>query len=177
MYGIYDLKEYETCVGMFDTISEVAKFFKTTKGTILPYVTRKQLRGSRYLIVKVNEFDYKFVIHNRLPSLNDYVDACRYNKYQAAAFKKRVDSLICYEIRSQLNDVHIEKPVIVHLHFIEENKKRDVDNVYSASKYILDALVKMEVLKNHNPKHVVDIKYSHEYARESKVIVELEEIE
>ena len=118
---------------------------------------------------------YEFVIGSRLPSLNDYVDVCRYNKYQAASFKKRVDNLICYEIRSQLN-VQIEKAVIVHLHFIEENKKRDVDNVYSASKYILDALVKMKVLKNDSPKHVVDIKYSHEYAKESKVIVELEEI-
>lgn len=119
---------------------------------------------------------HSFIINNRLPSLNDYVDVCRFNKYQAASFKKRIDNLICYEIRSQLN-VHIEKPVIVHLHFIEENKKRDVDNVYSASKYILDALVKMKVLKNDNPKHVIDIKYSHEYAKESKVIVELEEID
>lgn len=120
---------------------------------------------------------YSFEIQNRLPSLNDYVDVCRYNKYQAAAFKKRVDNLICYEIRSQLANVHIEKAVIVNLHFIEENKKRDVDNVYSASKYILDALVKMKVLKNDSPKHVVDIKYSHEYAKESKVIVKLEEID
>ena len=120
---------------------------------------------------------YSFEIQNRLPSLNDYVDVCRYNKYQAAVFKKRVDNLICYEIRSQLANVHIEKAVIVNLHFIEENKKRDVDNVYSASKYILDALVKMKVLKNDSPKHVVDIKYSHEYAKESKVIVKLEEID
>lgn len=120
---------------------------------------------------------YSFEIQNRLPSLNDYVDVCRYNKYQAAAFKKRVDNLICYEIRSQLANVQIGKAVIVNLHFIEENKKRDVDNVYSASKYILDALVKMKVLKNDSPKHVVDIKYSHEYAKESKVIVKLEEID
>ena len=119
---------------------------------------------------------HEFVIGQRLPSLNDYIDACRFNKYQAAAFKKRVDSLICFEIRLQLK-VHIKKPVIVHLHFVEENRKRDVDNVYSASKYILDALVKRKVLENDNPKHVVDIKYSHEYAKESKVIVKLEEIE
>lgn len=120
---------------------------------------------------------YSFTINSRLPSLNDYIDVCRFNKYQAAAFKKRIDNLICYEIRSQLNGVHIENPVIVHLNFVEENKKRDVDNVYSASKYILDALVKMKVLKNDNPKHVKDIFYSHEYAKESKVIVELEEVE
>ena len=119
---------------------------------------------------------HEFVIGQRLPSLNEYIDICRYNKYKAATFKARVDSLICFEIRQQLK-VQIEKPVIVHLHFIEENKKRDIDNVYSASKYILDALVKRKVLINDNPKHVVDIKYSYEYAKESKVIVRLEEIE
>lgn len=177
MYGVYDLKNEEMCIGMFDTISEVAKFFKTTKGTILPYVTRKHLRENRYLIVKVNEFDYKFTIHNRLPSLNDYIDVCRFNKYHAASFKKRIDNLICYEIRKQLDNVQIEKPVIVHIHFIEENKKRDIDNVYSASKYILDALVKMKVLANDNPKHVVDIKYYHEYEKKSRVIVEIEEVD
>lgn len=120
---------------------------------------------------------YIFTIGHRLPSLNDYVDVCRFNKYQAATFKKNVDSLISYEILTQLKDLQIKKQVYVHLHFIEENMKRDVDNVYSASKYILDALVKMKVLKNDSPRYVKDIFYSHKYAKESKVIVEIEEIE
>jgi Holliday junction resolvase RusA-like endonuclease len=120
---------------------------------------------------------YSFTINSRLPSLNDYIDVCRFDKYQAAVFKKKIDNLIALYIRSHLRGIHIEKPVIVHLHFVEENRRRDVDNVYSASKYILDALVKMQVLENDNPKHVVDIKYSHEYASKSKVIVKLEEIE
>lgn len=120
---------------------------------------------------------YKFVIEHRLPSLNDYIDVCRFNKYQAASWKKRIDNLIALYIRSQLKGLQIEKQVIIHIHFIEENMKRDVDNVYSASKYIMDALVTMKVLKNDNPKHVKDVIYSHEYAKQSKVIVELEEVE
>jgi Holliday junction resolvase RusA-like endonuclease len=119
----------------------------------------------------------KFEIGQRLPSLNDYIDICRYNKYQAATWKKRIDNLIALYIRSHLKGLHIEKQIYVHIHFIEENMKRDVDNVYSASKYIMDALVKMKVLDNDNPKHVKDIFYTHEYAKKSKVIVELEEIE
>lgn len=119
---------------------------------------------------------YSFVIEKRLPSLNDYVDVCRYGKYQAATWKKRIDNLIALYIRSQLKGLQIEKQVYVHIHFVEENMRRDVDNVYSASKYILDALVKMKVLKNDNPKHVKDIFYSHEYAKQSKIIVRLEEI-
>ncbi len=120
---------------------------------------------------------YIFTIGHRLPSLNDYIAQLNNNRYVANDFKRKHDSLICYDILSQLKGLQIEKQVYVHLHFIEENKKRDVDNVYSASKYILDALVKMKVLKNDNPRYVKDIFYSHEYAKESKIIVELEEIE
>ena len=120
---------------------------------------------------------YSFTINSRLPSLNDYVDVCRFNKYQAATFKRKIDNTICLYIKSQLKGVHIDKQVIVYLDFVEENKKRDVDNVYSASKYILDALVKMKVLKNDNPKHVKDIKYSIDYGDNSQITVRIEEIE
>lgn len=120
---------------------------------------------------------YEFLINHRLPSLNDYIDQCRFNKYTAATFKRGIDNLIIAEIYQQLKGVHITKPVIVHLHFVEENKKRDVDNVYSAAKYILDALVKRKVLENDNPKYVVDVKYTHEYAKKSYIVVTLQEIE
>ena len=36
----------------------------------------------------------KFTISGRLPSLNDYINVCRHNKYKAAAFKKRIDTQI-----------------------------------------------------------------------------------
>jgi Holliday junction resolvase RusA-like endonuclease len=116
---------------------------------------------------------YKFTINSKLPSLNDYIDACRRNKYKAAAFKKNTEDLIGYEIRNQLNGLKIKQPVIVGLHFIEENKRRDVDNVYSAAKYVLDALVKAKVLLNDSPKYVEDVKPTIEYGKTSKVIVTL----
>lgn len=120
---------------------------------------------------------YQFIINSRLPSLNDYIDQCRFNKYTAAKFKKKIDNLIVAEIYQQLRGVHITKPVIVTLHFVEENRKRDVDNVYSASKYILDALVKTKVLENDNPKHVVDITYTLGYEKKSYIVVTLQELE
>ena len=120
---------------------------------------------------------YKFIINRRLPSLNDYINKCKHNTRIAASFKRNWDNLICYEILSQLKDLQINKQVYVHIHYIEENMKRDIDNIYSASKYILDALVKMKVLKNDSPRYVKDIFNSYEYAQESMVIVELEEIE
>lgn len=120
---------------------------------------------------------YKFTINRRLPSLNDYINKCKHNTRIAAAFKKNWDNLICYEILSQQKGLQIKKPVYVHIHYIEENMKRDIDNIYSASKYILDALVKIKVLENDSPRYVKDVFSSHEYAKTSKVIVEIEEIE
>lgn len=120
---------------------------------------------------------YQFTIHNRLPSLNDYLNKCKHNRHIAAKFKMIIDRQIYCEIKNQLQDLKIEKPVIIHVTWIEENKRRDVDNVYSAIKYIQDALVKAEVLKNDNKKHVIDVKNEIYYAEQSCVIVELEEIE
>lgn len=55
MYGVYDLKNYEMCVGMFDTPQEVANFFNTSKVTILSYISKKQIRAKRYEIIKIDE--------------------------------------------------------------------------------------------------------------------------
>jgi len=120
---------------------------------------------------------YRFEIHRRLPSLNDYIHKINHNRFVGNKFKQDIQEDICWEIKAQLKNLKIEKPVILHITWIEENKKRDVDNVYSAVKYIQDALVEMQVLKNDGKKYVVDVKHSIEYANQSKVIVELKELE
>lgn len=120
---------------------------------------------------------YKFEIHRRLPSLNDYIHKINRNRFIGNKFKQDIQDEICWEIKAQLKNLKIEKPVTIHITWIEENKKRDVDNVYSAVKYIQDALVQMQVIKNDSKKYVVDVKHNIEYAKESKVIVELAEVE
>lgn len=119
---------------------------------------------------------YRFEIHRRLPSLNDYIHKINRNRYVGNKFKQDIQASICWEIKMQLKKVRIDKPIILHITWIEENKRRDVDNVYSAIKYIQDSLVKMQVIKNDNSKNIVDVKHEIRYAKESKVIVELEEI-
>lgn len=119
---------------------------------------------------------YKFIIHRRLPSLNDYIHKINRNRYAGNKFKQDIQSYICWEIKTQLDGVRIDKPVIIYITYVEENKRRDVDNVYSAVKYIQDALVQMKVINNDNARSIVDVKSIIEYAKESKVIVELEEV-
>ena len=57
MYAIYDLKDKEQCVAIFNNIKEIAKYFNTTERTIRTAITRKQKRERRYLIVKLKEGD------------------------------------------------------------------------------------------------------------------------
>lgn len=69
-----------------------------------------------------------------------------------------------------------EKAVKIHFRWIEGNKKRDLDNVCFAKKFILDCMVKCGKLKDDNRNHVVSFTDSFDYGKETKVILEIEEV-
>ena len=92
-----------------------------------------------------------FLINMRLPSLNDYVDVNRKNKYEGNKFKSEIDDAIGWRIKQAKvagNLTPKEEPVDVLIDFYEPNRRRDVDNIQSATKYILDALVRQKILQN-----------------------------
>ncbi|AEE95762.1 hypothetical protein [Mahella australiensis] len=92
--------------------------------------------------------EYKLIIPGVLPGLNEYINAERRNKYQAAQMKKQAEHLVITLCRSQLKGVHIEKPVFISYRWIEKNRRRDKSNVAFAKKFLEDGLVKAGVLKN-----------------------------
>lgn len=51
----------------------------------------------------------------------------------------------------------ITYPVEIFIIFYEPNRRRDVDNVYSAQKYILDGLVRAGVLQGDGQRWVRDV--------------------
>jgi len=89
---------------------------------------------------------------------------------------KKEQAYIIWCIKEQLGTLSIDKPVVGHFTWIEENKRRDLDNICFAKKFILDALVQASVLADDNRKIVTNFTDSFEYKDKSKVIVELEEI-
>ncbi len=118
----------------------------------------------------------RFEIPFKLPSLNDYINANRTNPHKGASFKKRVESDIILAIKAQR--VHpITLPCIVSMTFVEGDRRRDVDNVESAKKYILDALVSIGILKGDSPKHVIGAPSFTIYAKGAKVLVCIVECE
>ena len=120
--------------------------------------------------------NYKFEINQRLPSLNEYTNACRTNKFIGAKLKEETEISIWADIKQQLKLTKINSPVKIHFTWIEENKKRDLDNICFAKKFILDALVKSNVLKNDTQNYVIGFSDTFVYNQKSKVIVEIEEI-
>lgn len=87
-------------------------------------------------------------INGTLVNLNDYTKACRTNRYLGAEMKKRMESIVSSHIFQQLDGVQFNEPVRLSFRWYEPNKKRDLDNICFAKKFVLDALVKNGVLVN-----------------------------
>ena len=114
----------------------------------------------------------KIEIPFRLPSLNQYINECRRNKYAGAKMKKQVEGDIGWYINKLPK---YNKPIEIHFHWIEENKKRDLDNVCFANKFLLDSMVKAGKLKDDNRNFVTGFTDTFEYGEESKVILDIKE--
>ncbi len=115
----------------------------------------------------------KIEIPFRLPSLNQYINECRKNRYAGASMKKTVDRDIGYYINKL---PQYKNPIKIHFTWVEENKRRDLDNVCFAKKFILDSMVKAGKLKDDNRNYVVGFEDNFKYDKVSKVILEIEEV-
>lgn len=114
-----------------------------------------------------------FTIKMKLPSLNEYINLCRTNKYKAAKYKADIENDIAIFLRYM---PRYENPIKINFHWVEGNKRRDYDNIAFAKKFILDAMVKTGRLKDDNRKCVTAFTDNFYYSDETKVILEIEEV-
>lgn len=87
-----------------------------------------------------------FVVEGRLPSLNEYINAERRNRFAAAKMKKEWETVLTGYIRK----AHLrrcKRPVVlVYDHYVPD-RRRDRDNIAAiAHKFTQDALVSTGVL-------------------------------
>lgn len=113
-------------------------------------------------------------INMKLPSLNEYINLCRTNKYKAAKFKADIETEIAFYLCKMPK---YKKPIRINFNWIEGNKRRDYDNIAFAKKFILDAMVKAGRLKDDNRKCVTAFQDNFYYGKETKVVLEIEEVE
>lgn len=115
-----------------------------------------------------------FVIKEKLPSLNDVIAKNRANRYVGAKFKADIEKIISVYINNALKKGEIhkqEKPCWIAIEWREKTRRRDVDNIQSSTKFILDSLVKNNVLVDDSRKYVVNVVHSIVSAKENSVKV------
>ena len=110
----------------------------------------------------------------RLPSLNDYIKAINRNKYVGNKMKQEAQLDISFFLKGVKP---VEKPCILHFTWIEKDKRRDLDNIAFAKKFILDALVNDGILKDDSYRYVRGFTDDFKYESNAKIIIEIEEIE
>lgn len=86
-------------------------------------------------------------IGGSLPNLNEYTKANRTNIHVGADMKKQTEKIISAYILQQLRNVKTVERCTIKFVWVEKDKRRDLDNIAFAKKFILDALVKNKILK------------------------------
>lgn len=125
----------------------------------------------KYPKLSLHSVDWEIPL--KLPSLNEYINACRKNAYEGAKLKKQTQEDIMWFVKKLPK---FDKPISIHFHWIEGNKRRDYDNIASAKKFILDAMVKCGKLKDDNRNYVTGFSDTFGYEKGTwKVILEIEE--
>ena len=92
----------------------------------------------------------RMVIPGRMPGLNDYVRAERSNRF--AAVEQRMPSF--------------NGRVEIIFTWVEENRRRDMDNVAFAKKFILDGLVRAGVILDDTPRYVAGLADRFDYDKQ-----------
>ena len=117
----------------------------------------------------------KCIFRGRLPSLNEYISALNKDRNYANSFKQAVESDLLWTIKhSRMKPT--DKPCIAYITFHEKNRRRDIDNIYSANKFILDALRKAGIIKNDSQKYITDVRDRFVRDKENFVEIVLEEV-
>lgn len=83
----------------------------------------------------------------RLPTLNEYINIERGNRFEAAKLKREWTEAVAWNVKAQSVPrlKRITKFTIIWKH---ENKRKDFDNVEFAQKFIRDGLVMGGVVQN-----------------------------
>jgi hypothetical protein len=109
------------------------------------------------------------IIPHRLPGMNEF--AGRASRWHYTKLKAETQASIAAEIRRQ----HLKPMPYAYLSYIwfEPNRRRDLDNIASACKYINDALVACKILPNDGWENVLGIKHGFVVGDEASVHIEL----
>lgn len=94
-----------------------------------------------------------FEVPGRFPSLNDYLRIR--NNRQRAALKRALDHRVAWAAKEA--GIRPVGRCMVRVVWFEQNARRDLDNVRTGMKFVLDGLQKAGVIPNDSQKYVLDL--------------------
>lgn len=107
---------------------------------------------------------FRFIVPGKLPSLNEVIQANRQHAQVGAELKRAVQYRIMWAIKQASVSSGIKRipdgwtdGCDLHVVWLEPDRRRDVDNIESGNKFILDALVKLEFLPDDSQRYVKQI--------------------
>ena len=121
-----------------------------------------------------------FTVKAQLPSLNTVISKNRANRYMGAKFKKDIEEVIGWAIKQALTKGElkpIQFPCVIYIEWHEATKRRDVDNVQSSQKFVLDAMVQNGVLPDDNRRWVKQVHHQVIDDKSDFVVIKIEEIQ
>lgn len=96
----------------------------------------------------------KLIIQGRFPSLNEYTDGNRANRFKGASIKKQAEKQVLQAIlEAKLPKVQ-NYPVTLNITWYEANRRRDVDNIVYAVKFINDSLVHARIIEDDSQRFI-----------------------
>ena len=117
--------------------------------------------------------EYKINIPLKFPSLNEYIRACRTNRFQGADMKRSCEQQTAIFLKKT---PAVITPVEIDFRWVETDKRRDLDNIAFAKKFILDAMVAQGILPDDSQRYVVGLSDSFETGGLNAVIVTIREV-
>ncbi|MDI9600114.1 MAG: hypothetical protein QM323_11595 [Acidobacteriota bacterium] len=117
---------------------------------------------------------WSFSIPGSLPSLNQYTQACRSDARVGARLKRQVEAIVKVAAATQCPPA-FSGPVFLTFAWHESSRRRDLDNVAFAKKFVLDALVALGVLPDDGRRYVTGFADEfHLDRRDPRVVVTIE---
>ena len=122
---------------------------------------------------------HEITINGRFPSINEYTKIQRGNRFAGNRMKQTHQRICAWQIRKNMRNVRIDRPISVSVIFYEEKYNRDLDNIAGFFfKVFLDALVECGVIQNDNMKRVTKLTASAAYDKKHpRIVVAIEENE
>ena len=96
----------------------------------------------------------QIILNASFPTLNEYIDAERTNKYKAAKMKSVYTNKVIYLSSLCKEKLDKTKKYDVIFKWYKPNNRIDHDNIAFAKKFILDGLQKSKIINGDSPKYI-----------------------